>query len=338
MIQLGDRIRAFATVGKMLRRLDDREKEHIFQRARAENSWFTEESITLALEGVQRYLDEEKLQQWTEGLPDNPSRPQKIGVVMAGNIPMVGFHDFLAVLITGHQLMAKLSSKDSFLIRYIADMLTDIEPWFTEQVDFRERLNEADAMIATGSDNSSRYFEYYFAKMPHIIRRNRSSVGVLDGKETREDLEALGRDAFQYFGLGCRNVSKLFVPSGFDFSSLLEAWQKFEHLSHHHKYNNNYDYNKSIYLVNKEPHYDSGFAMLRESEQLVSPVSVVYYEKYEHTDTLKARLAQFSDKIQCVVSRDAWLAGSLPFGRAQQPELWDYADDINTLEFLSKLS
>lgn len=337
MIQLGDRIRAFATVGKMLQRLDESERAYIFQRARSENSWFTDDNIALALDGIQRYLDEEKLQQWTKDLPPNPARQQKVGVVMAGNIPMVGFHDFLAVLITGHKLLAKLSSKDSFLIKHIAEMLGDIEPWFREQLAFKERLNEADAMIATGSDNSSRYFDYYFSGMPHIIRRNRSSVGVLDGKEDPQEMVALGRDVFQYFGLGCRNVSKLFVPEGYDFQPLLQAWQQFEGLSRHHKYNNNYDYNKSIYLVNKEPHYDTGFAMLRESEQLVSPVSVVYYEKYDDVAALNDRLAAFSDKIQCVVSRDAWLDGSLPFGKAQEPELWDYADNVNTLEFLKQL-
>ena len=338
MIQLEDRIRAFATVGKMIQRLDDNERAYMFQRAKSENSWFNDENIATALQGIQRYLDEDKLRRWTEGLPDQPSQRKKVGVVMAGNIPLVGFHDFLSVLISGHQLLAKLSSKDSFLIKHLAGMLTDIEPRFQEQIAFRDKLNDAEAMIATGSDNSSRYFEYYFAKMSHIIRRNRSSVGVLDGTEKTSDLKALGHDVFQYFGLGCRNVSKLFVPADYEFSLLLEAWQQFESVSQHHKYNNNYDYNKSIYLVNKEPHYDTGFALLRKSEQLVSPISVVYYEKYDTSRVLHDRLAKYSDKIQCVVSRNAWMDGSLPFGKAQEPELWDYADDVNTLEFLKQLT
>lgn len=338
MIQLEDRVRAFATVGKMIRRLDDNERAYMFQQAKSENSWFTDKNIATALQGIQRYLDEDKLRRWADGLPDQPSQRKKVGVVMAGNIPLVGFHDFLSVLISGHQLLAKLSNKDSFLIKHIAGMLTDIEPWFKEQIEFRDKLNDADAIIATGSDNSSRYFEYYFAKMPHIIRRNRSSVGVLDGTENTSDLEALGQDVFQYFGLGCRNVSKLFVPADYEFSPLLESWQPFESVNRHHKYNNNYDYNKSIYLVNKEPHYDTGFALLRKSEQLVSPISVVYYEKYDTPEVLQERLTQFSGKIQCVVSRDGWVDGSLPFGQAQEPELWDYADDINTLEFLKQLA
>ncbi len=338
MIQLEDRIRAFATVGKMLQQLDAEEKDDIFRRAKSENSWFTDESLELALEGTRRYLQEEKLKKWTADMHGQPRQVRKVGVVMAGNIPLVGFHDFLAVLISGHQLLAKLSSKDSFLLRHIAEMLTDIEPRFKEQIDFRERLNDADAMIATGSDNSSRYFEYYFARMPHIIRRNRTSVGVLLGEENGADFKALGEDVFQYFGLGCRSISKLYVPDGFDFKPMLEAWQSFERISNHHKYNNNYDYNKSIYLVNQEPHYDNGFTMLRESMQLVSPVSVVYYEKYRDAEKLRQELRAMEDKIQCVVAKDGWLEGSLPFGKAQKPELWDYADDVNTLEFLQQLA
>lgn len=338
MIQLEDRIRAFATVGKMLQKLDTHEKEYMFRRAASENSWFTEENLEMALEGIQRYLDEDKLRAWTRDLPPQPPQVRKVGVVMAGNIPMVGFHDFLAVLISGHKLLAKLSSKDSFLLRHISGMLTDIEPRFEEQVDFRERLNDAEAMIATGSDNSSRYFEYYFARMPHIIRRNRTSVGVLQGEESMEDFKALGEDVFRYFGLGCRNVSKLYVPQDYNFEPLLEAWQVFEGVSQHHKYNNNYDYNKSIYLVNQEPHYDTGFALIKKSEQLVSPVSVVYFEPYQDAEQLSQSLKTLEDKIQCIVSRNGWQENSLPFGKAQQPELWDYADGVNTLNFLRQLA
>lgn len=337
MIQLEDRIRAFATVGKILQKLEAEEKEALYWRAKAENSWFTEANIALALEGIQRYLDEDKLKAWTRDLPPQPEKVRKVGVVMAGNIPLVGFHDFLTVLINGHKLLAKLSSQDAYLIKFIAGILTDIEPWFKEQLEFRDRLNDAEAMIATGSDNSSRYFEYYFAKMPHIIRHNRSSVGILNGQEKKEDYQALGEDIFQYYGLGCRNVSKLYVPEDFNFSPLLDAWEAYTHITHHHKYSNNYDYNKSIYLVNKEPHFDTGFVLMRESEQLVSPVAVVYYEKYRDTADLQQKLQRVEHKIQCMVSQQGWLEQSLPFGKAQQPELWDYADNINTLEFLKKL-
>lgn len=338
MIKLEDRIKAFATVGHILKNLSEEEKAYMYQRAKGENSWFTDENIGLALEGVQRYLNENKLKAWTKDLPSQPGKVKKVGVVMAGNIPLVGFHDFLTVLISGHQLLAKLSSQDTFLIKHIAGILTDIEPWFKEQIHFLERLNEADAMIATGSDNSARYFEYYFARMPHIIRHNRTSVAVLDGQETTEDLQSLGDDIFQYFGLGCRNVAKLYVPEDFDFQPLLNAWQPYQSLTLHHKYNNNYDYNKSILLVNNEPHFDTGFALLRESEQLVSPISVVYYEKYQDAADLDRQLGQRKEKIQCIVSRDGWVAQSLPLGQAQQPELWDYADGIDTLAFVRQLS
>lgn len=338
MIQLKDRVNVFATIGKLLKELSEDEIDYIYRRAGGENSWFTEKNVSIALEGVIRYLDEDKLEAWTNDLPANPVSPKKVGVVMAGNIPLVGFHDMLAVLISGHKLLAKPSSKDAFLIKYVADLICDIEPWFGEQISFQERLNDAEAMIATGSDNSSRYFEYYFSKIPHIIRRNRSSVGVLSGKESPGEFKALGNDVFQYFGLGCRNVSKLFVPKGYDFGPLLDAWQVFDHVAKHHKYNNNYDYNKSIYLVNKELHYDSGFALLRRSEQLVSPISVVYYEEYSHSDEITKNLAGASEKIQCVVSQNSWVPGSLPFGKAQEPELWDYADNVNTLVFLQQLN
>lgn len=338
MIKLEDRIKAFHTVGNILKNLSSEEKSYIYQRAKGENSWFTDDNLDLALQGAIRYLDENKLRVWTKDMPDTPEKVKKIGVVMAGNIPLVGFHDFLTVLISGHQLLAKLSSQDSFLIKYIAEILTDIEPYFKEQIHFLDKLKEAEAMIATGSDNTARYFEYYFAKMPHIIRHNRSSVAIIDGQETQEDLANLAHDVFQYFGLGCRNVSKLYVPEGFAFKQLLDAWQSYESITNHHKYNNNYDYNKSILLVNNEPHYDTGFALLRESEQLVSPISVVFYEKYQQKEDLQEKLKSLEDKIQCIVSREAWFPSSLPLGKAQQPELWDYADGVNTLVFIKQLS
>ncbi|WP_367281461.1 acyl-CoA reductase [Porifericola rhodea] len=338
MIKLENRIKAFATVGKILKELSDEEKEHIYLSAKNENSWFTDENISLALEGVQRYLEEDKLRQWTQSLPEQPSSVKKVGVVMAGNIPLVGFHDFLTVLISGHQLLAKLSSQDSFLIKYISGILTDIEPRFKEKILFLDKLKEAEAMIATGSNNTARYFEYYFAKIPHIIRQNRTSIAVLNGEESQEELKELGNDVFQYFGLGCRNVSKIYVPDHYDFKDVLDSWQAFSPISFHHKYNNNYDYNKSILLVNNEPHYDTGFVLLRETPQLVSPISVIFYERYTDNEDLKKKLDTMEDKIQCVVSQQAWYPNSFAFGEAQQPELWHYADGVNTLDFLQNLS
>lgn len=334
MIKLKDRIKAWATIGSILNNLTPEEESYMLERAQAENPWFTKDNVKQAIQGVIRYLDETKLRQWTKDLPEIVANPRKIGVVMAGNIPLVGFHDVLTVLISGHILMAKLSSKDIFLIKYIVGLLHEIEPRFQDYTVYAERLNDADAIIATGSDNSAKYFDYYFAHIPHIIRKNRSSCAVLNGKETQQELEALGKDIFLYFGLGCRNVSKLYVPANYNFSQLLDTLSIYSDLLNHHKYINNYDYNKSIYLVNREPHYDTGFALLRQTAALVSPISVIYYEEYTDQLMLDQMIATNREKIQCIVSQNGWYADSYPFGKAQEPELWDYADGINTLAFI----
>ena len=337
MIRLQDRVNAWKTVGGILQNLRASERDEIYRRAQAENAWFTEQSIDQALSGVQRYLDEDKLRQWTKELPEFPSTVKRIGVVMAGNIPLVGFHDFLTVLISGHTIWAKLSSQDTFLPKYVATLLTEIEPRFQKHIAWVDKLKEADAIIATGSDNASRYFEYYFSKYPHIIRKNRTAVGVLRGGESTAALQQLGCDVFQYFGLGCRNVSKLWVPQDYNFVPMIESWNKYQDVLLHHKYNNNYDYNKSIHLVNGDPFLDTGFVMLKESDSLVSPISVVFYETYTDQAALAKRIAEQREKIQCIVSEDAWFASSIPFGQAQQPELWDYADGVNTLDFVNSL-
>ena len=337
MIRLQDRISAWKTVGSILQNLRASERNEIYRRTQAGNAWFTEQSINEALAGVQRYLEEHKLRQWTQPLPDFPPAVKRIGVVMAGNIPLVGFHDFLTVLISGHTVWAKLSSQDSFLLKYIANLLTEIEPRFQESIVWVDKLKEADAIIATGSDNASRYFEYYFSKYPHVIRKNRTGVGILRGGESPEALRQLGKDVFQYFGLGCRNVSKLWVPQGYNFVPMIESWEGYQEVLLHHKYHNNYDYNKSIHLVNGDPFLDTGFVMLKESESLVSPISMVFYETYVDQADLKQKVADQRKKIQCIVSENAWFANSIPFGHAQQPELWDYADGVDTLAFVNSL-
>ncbi len=336
MIKLEDRIRAWATVGHIIKNLSVQEKARLIEGTKAENSWFTEESIEYALQGIARYLDADKLRGWTKSLPDVNHTPRKIGVVMAGNIPLVGFHDMLTVLISGHRMLAKLSAKDTFMMQYVAGLLHEIEPRFKEYTYFEEKLKDIEAIIATGSDNSAKYFEYYFANIPHVIRKNRSSCAILQGNESAEDLQTLGRDMFLYFGLGCRNVSKLYVPENYPFSPLLDALAGYDRLLLHHKYSNNYDYNKSIYLVNGEPHYDTGFALFRDNAALVSPISVIYYESYKDQQDLNNKLDQYRDKIQCVVSRKGWYPDSYPFGKAQEPELWDYADGVNTLAFIQQ--
>jgi len=337
MLSLNDRIRVFTAVGTVLENLSESELEELIVRAQSENSWFTPKSVTFAKEGLQRYLNEEKLQHWTKALPTQPASVKKIGLVMAGNIPWVGFHDLLTVLISGQHALVKLSSQDSFLIQYIINIITELEPQLESYITVVDKLNTADAIIATGGDNTSRYFEYYFAKYPHIIRKNRTGVAVLNGSESEDELRALGEDIFRYFGLGCRNVSKLFVPEQYDFEPLFQALQPYENVAHHHKYNNNYDYNKSIYLVNREPFLDTGFALFRQSDQLVSPISVVYYESYPNKDELKQKLSAVEEKIQCVVAKQPLYPeqqNHVLFGQAQQPDLWDYADGVNTLEFI----
>lgn len=262
--------------------------------------------------------------------------PKNIGLVMAGNIPLVGFHDMLATLLSGHRLVAKPSSQDVYLIGYMIEHLIAIEPGFKDIIVLQETLKKVDAVIATGSDNTARYFEYYFRNIPHVIRKNRSSCAIMTGNETNEDLEALGVDVFSFFGLGCRNVSKLFIPAGYDITSLFQSWKKYEAVINHHKYANNYDYNKSILLVNRTPFYDNGFALVTESHDLVSPISVLFYESYEQQSDLNRMIGGAQSKIQCVVGTNGSLT-TVPFGKAQFPELDDYADGVDTMEFLAKL-
>jgi hypothetical protein len=254
---------------------------------------------------------------------------------MAGNIPLVGFHDLLCVLISGHMAQIKLSSKDSKLPSYIIKHLLWLEPGFEKNISVTEgKLHDFDAVIATGSDNSARYFHQYFGKYPNIIRKNRTSVAVLSGNESTQELSQLGEDVFSYFGLGCRNVSKIYAPVGYDFTLLLDAWQGFHDIIHHHKYSNNYDYQKSILLVNRLPFLDNGFVLLQENERLVSPISVVYTESYTTPKNLHEKLSAIREKIQCITGNgDSFI----PFGQAQYPSLGDYADQIDTLKFLSEL-
>ncbi len=334
-MDLNDRIEAFVKLGNSLSAIDKAAKTELVIRAKNENSWFTEESIDLALKGIQQYLQVEELMKWTSAYRLEPISGKRVAVVMAGNIPLVGFHDFLAVLISGHEIIIKLSSKDKVLPMFMAEMLIAIEPRYATRVHFQEQLKNFDAVIATGSDNAARYFHYYFGKYPNIIRKNRTSVAALTGKESEVELKTLGTDVFQYFGLGCRNVSKIFVPKGYDVTRILAAWIDHANVLHHHKYHNNYDYQKSILLVNKAPFLDSGFVLFEESTRLVSPISVVYYEFYENENDLALKLHESKDKLQCVVGRTT--PNSIPFGEAQRPHVWDYADQVDTLRFLQDL-
>jgi hypothetical protein len=251
---------------------------------------------------------------------------------MAGNIPLVGFHDFLTVLISGNNLIAKTSSKDPDLILFISKILAGINPEFTRMIHFTDgTLKGFDAVIATGSDNSARYFEYYFGKYPHIIRKNRNSIAIIDGSESDDDLKALGDDIFSYFGLGCRNVSKIYIPEGYDLNRMTCCWSSFEPLRHHSKYANNYDFSKAVFIVNREEFSDTGFLLMKESTSLSSPVAVLYFECYPSNENLNIITETISEKIQCIAGNE-----HTPFGRTQSPQLWDYADKVDTMEFLLK--
>jgi hypothetical protein len=336
---LSDRISAFIRLGNLLSDLEGDEKFALFQQAQNQNAWFTPQSLDQALKGIQVLLDAEALEKWVANYSfSETGQPQQIGLMLAGNIPGVGFHDILAVLIAGHSACMKLSSQDTALPLWLLRQLKDIEPRFSERIFIEELLKNKQAYIATGSDNSARYFNYYFGKYPHLIRSNRTSMAILQGDESLADLQALGHDIFDYFGLGCRNVSKVFVKNQAQLMQLLDAIQPFDWVANHHKYFNNYEYNKSIYLVNGTPHLDNGFLLLKESVDLVSPIGVLFYEVYEDEAALQSKLSALASQIQCIVGHSSLgIPGIIPFGQTQCPAPWDYADGVDTLQFLSGL-
>ncbi len=329
-MNIQQRLEAFIELGKCLPQIPEITRIQ----ARNQNKWFTEESLSKAIEGIQAYLEPQSLTKWVGQYPELKVSPKKVAVVMAGNIPLVGFHDFLCVLMSGHILLARPSSEDNVLIRAVADLLLSIEPAFAAYIHFVEKINEAEKVIATGSDNTARYFAYYFAQKPHIIRKNRVSVGILNGKETQEELTALGEDIFTYFGLGCRNVAKIYIPTGYDFEPFFEALQPFAEVRNHHKYFNNYEYNKAIYLLKPIQHLDNGFLLLSENTEIASPVACLFYEYYKNTQDLTQKLSPYTEKIQSIVSQNAFWQNSYAFGKAQKPQVWDYADGIDTMKFL----
>ncbi len=309
------------------------------------NPWFTIDNVSQALHALAGMLTTGNLNQWCstyEELWNSPSTPPKtVAVIMAGNIPLVGFHDFLSVLISGHAILARLSSQDKHLPKAVGELLIEIEPAFEPYITFGEAIISGfDAVIATGSNNSARYFDYYFGKYPHIIRANRTSMAVLTGNESQQQLEALGHDVFSYFGLGCRNISMLAIPPQFDLPRLQKAWSPFSGIVNHSRYGNNYDYQKAVLLINNIPFTDTGFCLLRHHDSLASPVSVIHLLNYNDNEHLEQYLEEHRHQIQCVAAIDSQqikAADPIPFGKTQQPELWDYADGVNTLRFLSGL-
>jgi len=314
----------------------------ILENEPAHNPWFTPEYLGRALKGIASMLEGEVLAKWLRpyGLLQPASvKPKTVGLVMAGNIPLVGFHDLMSVLATGHRVLARPSSKDNRLINRVAAILSDIDPEIGARVSFTEdKLSGMDAVIATGSNNSARYFEYYFRNIPHIIRKNRNGVAVLTGNESDEELAALGEDIFTYFGMGCRNVTKLYVPDTYDLKTLLKVLDRFQYLYQHYKYGNNVDYYRTIYLMNRVPFLDNGVLLLKEDAGISSPVGVVFYERYSEIDALFRQLELHREEIQCVVSADPGIEGSVLPGSTQNPMPWDYADGVDTIRFLMELT
>ena len=306
----------------------------LIELSQSHNGWFTQEQVYFAINSWAIALTEENLNKWLSAYDFSNVQPKTIGLILAGNIPLVGFHDFLSVLISGHNVLVKTSSNDQKLLPFLAKYLISLNDELKNNIHFVEgKLENFDAIIATGSNNTARYFEYYFKNKPSIIRKNRNSVAVLTGTESQEDLENLGEDIFRYFGLGCRNVSKLFVPKDYSFEQFFKAIFKYGDVIHYEKYANNYDYNKAVFLMSNFKLLDNEFLTIKEDTSYASPISSVFYEFYENIEDIKNQLEKDADQIQCVVSKNS-IPNSISFGQTQKPNLWDYADNVDTLEFL----
>lgn len=305
--------------------------------SQSHNGWFTPEQVYFAVTSWAEALQEENIKSWFANYNFPNKEPKTVGLILAGNIPLVGFHDFMCVLLSGHKALVKLSSNDQKLLPFLANYLISVVPELQSCITFTEgKLENFDAVIATGSNNTARYFDYYFKDKPSIIRKNRNSVAVLDGSESKETLFLLGEDIFRYFGLGCRNVSKLFVPKGYDFKLFFEAIFPYGEIIHYEKYANNYDYNKAVFLMSLFPLLDNEFLTLKEDSSYASPISSVFYEYYDHLEDVKTKLSEEKDQIQCIVSH-LDIENAIDFGTTQKPKLWDYADHVDTLLFLLEL-
>ncbi len=333
-MDLEQRLKAFIELGKLLDNLDVAELQQLKSKAINENPWFTNESIDLALKGIGSYLEQSQLITWLDAYSIQSKKQLDVGIIMAGNIPLVGFHDFLCVIMSGNSVQIKISSKDSIVTKFLFNKLIEVDPGMNNQFRLVNKLNKVDALIATGSDNSARYFNYNYKDCPRLIRKNRTSVGIIKGDETPDQLKKLGDDIFLYFGLGCRNISKLFIPKGYDLSAVIGNFDAYKHVIGHKSYANNYQYNKIIFSMKGIDFLDTGYLLIKEDKELVSPISVLYYEEYQNIKNLRAILNQNKDKIQCILTQDGWFDKSVPFGRSQSPELWDYADNEDTMKFL----
>jgi hypothetical protein len=319
----------------------------LLSQAEMQNRWFTEDSCKNAMHGCGMMLETSVLEDWLERYDLNADAlgVKRIGLVLAGNLPLVGWHDVMCTLLTGHEAVIKASSSDSVLMTAVIEAWQSFLPedsklrvqWVTG------KLSDVDAVIATGSANTNRYFEHYFKDLPRILRSQRTSVAILDGTESDEEIRALGSDVFQYFGMGCRSVTKLYLPVGFDLNRLFKVWIEWSHLANHNKYANNYDYHKAVWLLNQVPLIENGFVLLKEDNTFLSPVGSLFYEPYTDRQSLMAHLKAHMHDLQCIAVRNpSDFQGSsvpvVPLGRTQMPMPWDYADGVDTISFLLGLS
>lgn len=333
-MKLNDILNALYYTGKVLGDRSDAELVLAMHKAYTANQWFTPENIGLAVDYWSKKLTPESLQQWIdrEQITDNP-HPKTVGIIAAGNIPLVGLHDIISVLITGNKVVVKPSSEDEELIKFFADTLIQADAEMAGYIQTAERIEKLDAVIATGSNNTARYFEYYFGKYPNVIRKNRNSIAVLTGNESPETMTKIAGDITGYFGKGCRNVTQVWLPKGFDIVKFIDNTLPYGDLINHNKYANNYVYHRALLLMNMDAHLDNGFMLFREDEKIYAPIGTVNYAFYDHLDDMKAFVAEHAEEIQCVVS-EADLGNVIAPGETQNPALWDYADGVNTIEFL----
>lgn len=350
-MKLEKRIKAFSILGLFLKQFKSEilnselselnnkfynDFNELINKQKALNGWFDRKNVLNAIDAVALMLSHDELIKWADSYSIKEGN-KNIGVIMAGNIPLVGFHDFLTVLITGNKIQAKLSSDDNTLLKKIAEIIIDIEPDFADKIEFVEILQDFDAVIATGSNNTSRYFKQYFDNYPNVIRKNRSSIAIVNENDSIDDLKELGKDIFNFYGLGCRSVSKLYVPKGFKLDKVFEALFDYKDVIDNNKYANNYDYNKAVYLLGNHPLLDNNFLLLKEDSSLNSPVGVLHYEYYDDIVKLKSHLNEIQEDIQCVVSSNNTPIQTINFGESQCPMLADYADGVDTLTFINEL-
>ncbi len=339
-MNLNERIEVLVGLGDYLVQ-NDEQLQALVTKTYHHNLWFTKENTYKAIKAItDNFLQKELLQSWlTQYEISTNSAIKTVGLILAGNIPLVGFYDIICVFLAGHKSKIKLSEKDKILIPHLLKVMEKLHPGVTKYFEIVERLKDFDAVIATGSNNSARYFESYFGKYPNIIRKNRNAVAILNGSETKKQLEALGIDVFQYFGLGCRNVSKLYVPVSYDFKPLLEAFHEFREIVLNDKYKNNFDYGYTLLILNKIRYEANGCILMTEQSSLQSRIAQLHYEYYTNLDDLKEKIHSKMEEIQCVVSeKNIPEFKTIPFGKAQKPGLNDYADGVDVMDFLIKLN